>query len=289
MINEDKLNKIGIVIEIIIFIIIVTIVFITKGLPLLKSSFGSSDKFYDVNNYSSVVGIEIKDEAEFALVLSDEKVEGLLFFNEDSLVLYNQNIEKKSLEDALDTITELLDEYRINDIIKVINYGQNNDIYDKIKVYMNNKYNTKVIFSESTLQDKAQQLEIETSEEDSVIEDLYNYSNRIIKKYKNNNITEKSIIIDKDQAKKYAINIYKKLLVYAEYVDNQQEEDNNNYPIQLIEVDDDIIEAENSKIIAPNSNSWYYIKDGIVYAMSLFGLCAALRIRVFSGHRSRSF
>ena len=265
MLSDDKLNKIKIIIEIIIFVVILIITFITKGIPLLKKSLGSSDIYYNVNNYSSVVGIEVKDEADFALVLSDDKVEGLLFFNDDALILYNKNIEKNDLNKSLDTITSLIDEYSINNIIKVINYGQNNDIYDKIKLYMNSKYNNKVIYSNGNLQDKAKQLGIETTDKDSAIEDLYNYSNRVVKNYKNNLITENIITIDKNKAKTYAINIYKKLLVYAEYVDNQQVND-DKYPIQLIEVDDDVIETGNNELIVPDSNSWYYIKDGIVYA-----------------------
>lgn len=264
MFSEKEIEKIGNAIKIVIFICLVIAVIIINGIPQLKQALGSSDLYYNINNYSSIVGIEIEDEADFALVLNEEKVIGILFFNNDALIMYNQNIEKKEIEQALDIITRQLNEYSINRSIKIINYGQDDTIYDKIKIYMNKKYPTKVTFNTGDLVNKAKSLGL--NEDEEIIDSLYNYSNSLIKEYKNDIIIEKIVTISYNEAEKYAINIYKKLLTYSEYINNQKIDD-DQYPIQLIEVDMDVIDEEKKdKKIVPNSNSWYYIKDGIVYA-----------------------
>ena len=92
---------------ILVFILIVcSLVF--KVIPEYKETQGSSDKFINTEKYTDIIEIAINNKPNFALVIEDKLISNILFFDQEAICLYNQDIEGSTIKEGTKKIVELL-------------------------------------------------------------------------------------------------------------------------------------------------------------------------------------
>ena len=241
--------------------------------PEFKNKIGSSDTFINTNEFKDMLEININDKINFSLVINEENnVYHLFFFENMSLMLYNKNIENTSLPTALKQIINILytnDSLPNKSSIKLISYT---DITSKDTLKLVQKTITQELSSLSlqptittttmTLEDKFHQLGI--NYETKMTENLTNLDLYSKELYNNKNTTTSedntNITITESTIRNYMYNVYLKIEQYT--VKNNiinQEINQSNLLISNIPAD-----AEGK--IYPTSESWYYVKNGAIYA-----------------------
>ena len=255
---------------IIVLIVIIIVGIFLKGIPELKESLGSSDKFITKKNYDDMVEFDINNNLNFAVVIKSNKINHIFMFNEQSVILYNQDIENNSIKKSISMITNLLiNSNNLTQSSQVTLTSYENKNYDEVKqsfineLKSNNFNNITILEKKTTIEKKVERLEIEYSKKDDLISKLDIYSKNIISSAKtteNTYSTMESKSISKEQAKEYANNVYKKLENYV-ITNNigEQDKDDTSLPINLIP-------ASSDNTIYPNLDSWYYIKNKQVFA-----------------------
>ena len=255
---------------IIALIVIIIIGIFLKGIPELKKTLGSSDKFITSKNYDDMVEFDINNNLNFAVVIQSKKINHILMFNEESVILYNQDIENNSISKSISMITNLLiNSNNLTPTSQVTLTSYENKYYNEVKqsfineLKSNNYNNITILEKQTTIEKKVKRLEIEYSKKDDLISKLDIYSKNIISSAKTNEnsySTTESKTISKEQAKEYANNVYKKLENYV--INNnigEQDKNDTSLPINLIP-------ASSDNTIYPNLDSWYYIKNKQVFA-----------------------
>ena len=202
---------------IIALIVIIIIGIFLKGIPELKKTLGSSDKFITSKNYDDMVEFNINNNLNFAVVIQSKKINHILMFNEESVILYNQDIENNSISKSISMITNLLiNSNNLTPTSQVTLTSYENKYYNEVKqsfineLKSNNYNNITILEKQTTLEKKVKRLEIEYSKKDDLISKLDIYSKNIISSAKTNEnsySTTKSKTISKEQAKEYANNI----------------------------------------------------------------------------------
>ena len=105
-----------------------------KVLPEYKKSLGSSDAYIDLSNYDDLVEIYIDNKPNFIIVTKKDIIKGILFFDKESLCLYNQNIENSKIEDGITIIVEQLIKYNHLKSTSTITFVKYNDkSYQKVR------------------------------------------------------------------------------------------------------------------------------------------------------------
>lgn len=255
---QEKYDKITNIITIIVVIVVFLLLIIFKIIPDLKTIRGSSDTYINYDKYDTVIGIKININTDFLLVITDNKVENIVFLSNNSLYLYNQNIEGNTLSKSLTDIINIL---RNNDVLldelTLIKY-QSNTSYDNVKKILTTNLNVEKLTS--TYQLLAEEYNIKTYQDNTEqLQAIETYSKELTRKYKNEKILEETINeYTKNEVKSYADNVYSKLEVYAKNVENQE-----IYSTSLIITD---IPANKELTLYPSVDSWYYIKNHQVYA-----------------------
>ncbi len=255
-------------------IIIVLVLFLGglffKYLPEYKKSLGSSDSYIDSANYDDLIEIYIDNKPNFMIVTKKETINGILFFDKESLCLYNQNIENSKIEDGINIIVEQLIKYDYLKSTSTITFVKYSDkSYQKVTTSFKNyltELNVPINYIEKTssLEEKRILYNITVTENEQIIKELELYSKNIVRNNKNDvtnkqesNISEE---INEDNARRFTDNVYIKIEKYIK--DNNitnQEVNNTSLPITLIPIN----EKGN---IYPDSSSWYYVQDSKVYA-----------------------
>lgn len=110
----------------------------------------------------------------------------------------------------------------------------------------------------STLQEKAQSLNIEATEQEQILWSLYEISYEYLNNVETS--TNEVSTLTKEQAISYMDNIYQKLQTYMinKNIANQSRDD-LSMPIQYIP-------GDNNNEVYPTSSSWYYIENYKIYA-----------------------
>lgn len=255
---QEKYDKITNIITIVVVIVVFLLLIIFKIIPDLKAIRGSSDTYINYDKYDTVIGIKINTNTDFLLVITDNKVQNIVFLSNNSLYLYNQNIEGNTLNESLTSIINIL---RNNDVLldelTLIKY-QSNTSYDNVKKLLANKLNVEELTS--TYQLLAAEYNINAYQDNiEQLQAIETYSKELTRKYKNEKILEETINeYNKNEVKEAADNVYSKLATYAKNVENQE-----IYSTSLIITD---IPANQELTLYPSVDSWYYIKNHQVYA-----------------------
>ena len=255
---------------ILILIVIIIVGIFLKGIPELKKSLGSSDKFITKKNYDDMVEFDINNNLNFTVIIKDNKINHILMYNEKSVILYNQDIENNPINKSISMITNLLiNSNNITQTSQVTLTSYENKYYNAVKqaflseLQSNNYNNITIIEKQTTLENKADRLEIEYSTKDDLVSKLDIYSKNIISRSKsssNDYNTTETKSISKEQAKEYANNVYQKLENYV-ITNNIGEQDVNDTSLPI-----NLIPASSDNTIYPNLDSWYYIKNKQVFA-----------------------
>lgn len=264
-------DKIQSILKILIIIILIILALIFKFIPEYKDSKGSSDTYININEYESIIELKVNKKTNFLLVITKSKISNILFLDETSFCLYNQNIETNSLTEGIDKIITILIENKLlKEESEIILTKYNNEYYDEIKEILKNKMAEKYIGvtyieEKNTIEEKASSLSLNSTDKDVCIKELELYSKEIIR-YKKNNVSASSndeemiSNINSSTSKLYADSIYNKITSYA--INNQivsQDITSSALPISLIP-------ADAAGTIYPHIDSWYYIKENKVYA-----------------------
>lgn len=251
-----------------IFLILGVLIF--KFIPEYKNSLGSSDSFLDTKNYDGIVEIKINDQPDFILVTQKDYISAILFFDKKSLCLYNQNIENRSIEEGINIIVEQLIKNNYLQSASTITFAKYTEYsYQQVQTAFKNKLQAlKVTVNyaeiQLTLKDKAISLGIEDVDSEEILRKLELYSKEIVR-YDKNNVSKYDdpvapASLTEESAKELTNNIYRKLEDYA--TENKvinQPQNSTILPITLIP-------ATSEGTLFPDTTSWYYIKDGRVYA-----------------------
>lgn len=259
------MNKILFIVEVVGIIIAIIVVLIVKVIPEYESSLGSSEKLFIYGNYKTSVEVKIESGSEFLLIINEKKQIYQIFFeNEQSTILVNKNIETKSITDGITEIVQILihNNELENKKITIVNYGEeeiSNQIVTKFnEELMKNNKTCSIETQTSTLQEKAQSLNIEATEQEQILWALYEISYEYLNNVETS--TNEVSTLTKEQAISYMDNIYQKLQTYMinKNIANQSRDD-LSMPIQYIP-------GDNNNEVYPTSSSWYYIENYKIYA-----------------------
>ena len=247
--TSEKTDKI---IGIFSFLVILTaaiFLIIFKYYPEYKSSIGSSDNYVNTSSYKEIININMQSGPEFVLVTNEEdKISNILFINQESLCLYNKNIENQDLNDSIDGLIKILhnNNYLTNEAITITSYNSTNKLKNELINKIKKDYTSILIIEDVK--------SLTVDEQKEFLQEKAAESRKNIKNVKEEELIE--ISLSEDDAYTYANNICQKLSTYASRINNQ-EKNSPNYPIQLIAGEDD-------KNIYPSAKSWYYIVNGEV-------------------------
>ncbi len=259
------MNKTLFLIEVIGVIIAIIVVLIVKVIPEYENSLGSSEKLFIYGNYKTSVEIKVEEGSEFLLIIDDKnQIYQIFFENSQSTILANKDIETKSIKVAIPEIVQILIQNNEleNKRITMVNYGDEN-ISNQIVTSFNeelikNNKSCSLETQTSTLQEKAQSINIEETEPDKILWKLYEISYEYMSNMESS--TNEVTTFTKEEAISYMDNIYQKLQTYMLNKNiKDQSRDDLSMPIQYIPGD---INNE----IYPTSSSWYYIEDYKIYA-----------------------
>ena len=259
------MNKILFIVEVVGIIIAIIVVLIVKVIPEYESSLGSSEKLFIYGNYKTSVEVKIESGSEFLLIINEKnQIYQIFFENEQSTILVNKNIETKSITDGITEIVQILihNNELENKKITIVNYGEeeiSNQIVTKFnEELMKNNKTCSIETQTSTLQEKAQSLNIEATEQEQILWSLYEISYEYLNNVETS--TNEVSTLTKEQAISYMDNIYQKLQTYMinKNIANQSRDD-LSMPIQYIP-------GDNKNEVYPTSSSWYYIENYKIYA-----------------------
>ena len=241
-------------IEVAITMILLVGVVLFKFLPEYRQEYGSSDSLI-YTDLSRLVEIKI-DGVDFGYAYNDEnKVRAIIFFNNNSTVLYNKNIENLSIDEALTKSLDILYNdkmIRENSIISIIKYQEDNIDYKSIiEKNLTNKINYSYEEQLSSLNTIKERFNISEEDTSRIIYKLVLQSKEVARSAKNN---------DKTSYKEYTDNVYRQLVKYKDTNNIYTEEkDNHTIDISLIPADEDLT-------MFPTPNSYFYINEGMVFA-----------------------
>ena len=241
-------------IEVAITMILLVGVVLFKFLPEYRQEYGSSDSLI-YTDLSRLVEIKI-DGVDFGYAYNDEnKVRAIIFFNNNSTVLYNKNIENLSIDEALTKSLDILYNdkmIRENSIISIIKYQEDNIDYKTIiEKNLTNKINYSYEEQLSSLNTIKERFNISEEDTSRIIYKLVLQSKEVARSAKYN---------DKTSYKEYTDNVYRQLVKYKDTNNIYNEEkDNHTIDISLIPADEDLT-------MFPTPNSYFYINEGMVFA-----------------------
>ena len=259
-----KVNKYRIILEVVILIGLLIYAFYNYMLPNYNKIFGSSDKFINTSKYVDFIEYKIGD-TDFGIVLDkNKKIYHLIYFDKNSIVLYNKNIENNDIDVVNNQIIRNLIE---NDLLKkdsnitLIKYNDKyyNEVYKSFNKYLNKYHlNNNINKDNNKLINKAKTISNENIDSDSYalfVMDLY--SKELVDNNKNN---KEKKDLTKEEAKEYTNNIYKKIEKFMN-TNNIDNLDKNNDKLNLTEV-----AGDKDNIYKATKNSYFYIKTRKVYA-----------------------
>ena len=241
-------------IEVAITMVLLVGVVLLKFLPEYRQEYGSSDSLI-YTDLSRLVEIKI-DGIDFGYAYNDEnKVRAIIFFNNNSTVLYNKNIENLSIDEALTKSLDILYNKKLireNSIITIIKYQEDSIDYKSI---VDNNLTNKINYSYdeqlSSLNTIKERFNISEEDTSRIIYRLVLQSKEVARSSKNN---------DKTSYKEYTDNVYRQLVKYKDTNNIYNEEkDNHTIDISLIPADEDLT-------MFPTPNSYFYINEGMIFA-----------------------
>lgn len=259
------------ILQIILVFILIILALIFEVIPDYQNSQGSSDKYIDTDTYTDIVEVKINNSPNFALVITENKISNILFFDQKSLCLYNQDIEGTTIKEGTKKIIELLiennhikqDYFLILTSYKNISYETTKN--NILKVLNNLSVTITLQETSSSINEKAKELNIEEEEETKQLKEIELYSKDLARHYKNDvsfnttTITTKEQVTE-DNSRDYTDTVYKK-------IENYMRQNNIiNQPLESPNLEITKIPANTKGTIFPDATSWYYIEDSKVYA-----------------------
>jgi len=258
-----KEEKILNILTIVVIIVLLGYYIFTNSIPNYKKTFGSSDKLINTNNYVNLININVNNSINVGFILNNKKqIYHIYFYDDNSMIFYNKNIENNTLNKSMDIIiTRLIEEDYLKEKSTITLTKYDNKYYNSFKDSLNtilNKYKVHINLKEKTsdLQTLGKELEIDNTDPDKILLEI----DLLLKSQVNTKEEAEEVEITEKDIKKYCNNIYMNIEKYMKD-NNIKNEDKNNTKLNIRTISADT----NSKIF-PDKESYYYIKDSKVYA-----------------------
>ena len=226
-----------------IFTIIILAISVIIFYPREEKTFGSSEKLVlsiaDTANFFEID----EDNIQLGIMCNKKNIiTALIFYTPNTLIFYNQNIEGKNINIGMDNIIEILknNKYLKDNTINIVRY--------KGEYKFDNKYS--INEKKDSLESLATKYGINSKDEKEILQEIY-YKSKEFSRSQNSYL--KTVKKKSDYA-------YEKLLNYVSD-NNIVNEDINSHKLDIILVP--LSEEANNY---PTNNSYYYVKDGLVYA-----------------------
>jgi len=261
-------KKIIFILEILLIIGASIYYIIAEVLPEYREKFGSSDTFLKTDDYKNMIEFKIDKTVNFSLLLNNQKkIFHIMFFDKNSICLYNKDIENKDVDIALEEVIKILienDYLKSSSIVSITRYDDYlYDYFKNILIVTLEKYhlNTNILEDKSSLMEKATELELKPiKDQKKILSNMDYYSKefpRSLNTVSNNN---DDIILSENTSKRVTNSVYKKIEEFVLKNDIKYLDQNNTDLVISL------IPADSTGKYYPSSNSWYYVKDGKVYA-----------------------
>lgn len=257
------------ILQIILVFILIVCALVFKVIPEYNESKGSSDIYINTETYTDIVEVKINNKPNFALVITKDKISNILFFDQQSMSLYNKDIEGTSINKGVNKVIEILIEnnYLKQDYFLILTKYKGTS-YNKVKESIRKSlsgFNATVTLQEEnkTLEEKGKDLSITITDEKALLKEIELYSKNVIRHYKNNasgTTQVKPEVITEQTSREYADNVYKKIENYVR-TNNIINQTKENQTLEITK-----IPANNQGTVFPDETSWYYVQDKKVYA-----------------------
>ncbi len=260
-----KTERIQNIITILIIIGLLIYLVITRSIPSIKNTFGSSDSLLKTSAYVNLIDLKVNNNLNIGFILNkDKKIYHVFFYDENSFILYNQDIEKQKLDKSLDIIiSKLIEKDYLKENANVTLTKYNSKYYDDFKKSFNKalakyKVDINLIEKTSTLKQLAKSLDIDYTDKSRVLFEI----DILLKNQKGlpEDNTSKEKEIDSNNLKKYSNNIYISIEKYMNK-NNIINEELNKTKLDITK-----ISGDEEGLILPSKESYYYIKNSKVYA-----------------------
>ena len=96
------------ILQIILVFILIICALIFKVIPEYNETKGSSDTYIDTEKDMDIIEVKINNTPNFGLVIIEDKISNILFFDQQSMCLYNKGIEGNAITNGTKTIVEIL-------------------------------------------------------------------------------------------------------------------------------------------------------------------------------------
>ena len=258
-----KEEKILNILTVIVIIILLGYYIITNSIPNYKKTFGSSDKLINTNNYVNLINMNVNNNINVGFILNDKKqIYHIYFYDDNSMIFYNKNIENNTLNKSMDIIiTRLIEEDYLKEKSTITLTKYDKKYYTDFKDSLNKilkKYKVNVYLKEkqSDLLTLGKDLEIDNTDRDKILLEI----DLLLKSQVNTKEEKEEVKLTEKDIKKYCNNIYMNIEKYMTDNNIKNEEKNNT------KLDIKTITADSNSSIFPDKESYYYIKDSKVYA-----------------------
>ena len=259
------MKKIFIILEVVIILAVVVIGGIVQY-KKYQNDLGSSVRLFTYKNYKTAVRLKNSNIDVIVLINKKNEISNLVFLTNNSKVLYNKNIEGNKLEVGVERIIKTLQDMSyIDDDLVIINYKDEN-VFKRIVSIIDKSLQDKNIVikiekKQKSIQSLASEFNLSVDKEDKILSEIYynkNLINDFIQEEDKKEISNdnKNININYQE---YTDVVYKKLLSYKDQNGIVNQDISSKIDISKIPVDID-------KNIYPEQDSWYYIKNGNIYA-----------------------
>ncbi len=174
-------KQVLVIAEVLLIIITIIYYYVEVFIPEYSKRLGSSDSFIRTSSYMNMVELII-DDVDFALIWNkDKKVYHIFFYSENSICLYNREIEGNSFDEAISLSLKWLSKnnyLRQDSSVRIVKYG-NKDYkeFSNILVSRFRQYGiSNFLEEEKTLEIKSQELDLGVEKRESILLSMDMYS-----------------------------------------------------------------------------------------------------------------
>ena len=268
-------NKLRVIVEVLIILVLAVYFLFKTAIPELRESIGSSGHLLNYKEYHSMFEVNIDEKCDVAFIVnSNGVIFHLLFFDKNSVSLYNQDIENHNIEDALDlSIPILLSNQLISNdsSISITSYGKSSERFIEAFQFslLKNNLSSNITQIEGNLIERGTRVDSTVRDEKTSLEAMDYYSKDISFQYSNKKSNTSTF-----KPSSLARSVYRKIEDYA------SSQNIVNLELDQVIIPIQSIPADRSSEYYPSINSWYYLVDGKVYAyiefiqnVDVYGFC----------------
>jgi len=250
--------------------LVVIIICIWYSLKLVTPEYQIKEHLNDLilwtNQYKNMVELKIEDQLDFIMAIDKEgKVMKTFLTNKDACILKEQEIEGKTISESLDILISVLvrnDKINKNSNLLVIRNNESyysdfsNNLVEQLTMYsLNSSFTEK----KESLEDLGKRFSISSSNEKLILMGINIYSNNIEESCTSLNQIQKEELKE-EVAKELSDTLYKRISIYV------KEKGLSDFLKDEVPISLERIPADENGLYYSTQKSWYYAKEGKIYA-----------------------